>query len=586
LLAQVNEGLAVLTRTGKFEEIYQRWFRHIEPKRYSVSQVMGAVAAGLALALIVAIWATMRQRALRQRIAGQAQALRASEERYRGLFDGAHDGLLVLEFIADRGELLVEQTNPAARRLLQTGSGPAPGAKLRNVLAPDPALFERLTGAIRSRQAIEFEHEKPGAAGWWRVSVSPLESKVLVWLTDITEQTQVRRTLQRQDEHLRNSQKLEAIGTLAGGIAHDFNNLLTTILGNTQLMLLDISPSRPEADSLKQIEKASRRARQLVQQILTFSRQTKASRQAIKLGPLIDEVIDFLRAVARGTVEFEHHRLPGGSEIPADAAQVHQVLMNIGTNAVQAMRGSTGRLTFSEELVSADAALREQLPGLKAGRYLRVAVRDTGPGMSPEILARIFEPFFTTKPAGEGTGLGLSVVHGIMQQHGGAVTVYSEPGRGTCFHLYFPLATGVTNPGLEEKAPVVPAGRGQRLLFVDDDPVILETVRKILLRLGYEVSAHLRADDALVEFEAAPQRFALVLSDLTMPGSNGLQLASRIRTRSTELPVVLISGFWSENDLAATRTLRIAATLYKPITYELLGRTLAEHLPRNGTHST
>ncbi|HET7535299.1 MAG TPA: ATP-binding protein, partial [Candidatus Didemnitutus sp.] len=586
LLAKVNEGLANLVRTGKFDAIYQRWFGHIEPASYSGTQVMGAVAAGLALALLVALWATFRQRALRQRIAGQAQALRASEERYRGLFEGAYDGLLVLDFGSERGELLIEQTNPAARRLLQTGSGPAPGTKLRNVLVNDPALLERLNGAMRNRQAIEFEHEKPGATGWWRISVSPLGNKVLVWLTDITEQTQVRQRLQKQDEHLRNSQKLEAIGTLAGGIAHDFNNLLTTILGNTQLMLMDLPPNRPEAESLGQIEKASRRARLLVQQILTFSRQAKASRQAVRLGPMIDEVVAFLRAVARGTVEFEHVSLAAAPEIPADPTQVHQVLMNLGTNAVQAMRGTTGRLTFTEELVTVDAALVAQQPELKPGRYLRVTVRDTGPGMSPEIVARIFEPFFTTKPAGEGTGLGLSVVHGIMQQHGGAVTVYSEPGRGTCFHLYFPLATTVAIAGTEERAPAVPAGAGQRLLFVDDDPVILETVRKILQRLGYEVSAHLRADDALVEFEAAPDRFALVLSDLTMPGLNGLQLATRVRARRAELPVMLFSGFWSEADLAATRTLGVTATLYKPISYEILGRSLAQHLPRNATVSS
>ncbi len=585
LLAQVNEGLAVLVRTGKFDEIYRRWFGHIEPGKYSVTQVVEAVAVGLALALLVAIWSSMRQRKLRQRIAGQAQALRASEERYRGLFEGAYDGLLVLDAGAER-ELVIEQTNPAARRLLQTGSGPAPGAKLRGVLGADAALYERLTGAIRTHQAIEFEHEKPGAAGWWRVSVSPLGSKVLVWLTDITEQTEVRQRLQKQDEHLRNSQKLEAVGTLAGGIAHDFNNLLTTILGNTQLMLLDMAPGRPEADMLKQIEKASRRARQLVQQILTFSRQTQASRQAVRLGPLIDEVIDFLRAVARGTVEFEHRGLSTAPEVPADPAQVHQVLMNIGTNAVQAMRGASGRLSFAEELVTVDAALRAQHPELKPGRYVRVAVRDTGPGMTPDIVARIFEPFFTTKPAGEGTGLGLSVVHGIMQQHAGAVTVYSEPGRGTCFNLYFPLATSQTNSGFEESAPAVPTGAGQRLLFVDDDPVIVNTVRKILLRLGYEVSAHQRPDDALLEFETTPGRFALVLSDLTMPGSNGLQLATRVRARRPDLPVILFSGFWSESDLAAARLLRVTATLYKPVSYEILGRTLAEHLPRNTVPAT
>jgi two-component system cell cycle sensor histidine kinase/response regulator CckA len=580
LLAQVNEGLAILVRTGRFDGYYRKWFAHVEPSRYTLEQVLMAVAVGLALALLVVLWAAARQRRLRRQIARQAAELQAGEERYRSLFEGTPDGLLVLETAATSGAVVVVQANPAARRLLQTGSGPAPGARLHHVLSADAALADRLTAASRQGEATEFEHEKPGAAGWWRVSVSPLGPRFLVSLRDITEQTQARLRLQHQEDRMRHSQKIEAIGTLAGGIAHDFNNLLTAIIGNTQLSLMNLPPGHPEVESLEQVLKAGRRAQQLVKQILAFSRRSEASRQAVKISPLVEEVMGFLRAVARGTVEFAHRAGPAETEILADPAQVHQMLMNIGTNALQAMRGTQGRLLFTEEEIVLEAGTTLQ-PDLKPGRYLRIGVADTGPGMSREVMDRIFEPFFTTKPMGEGTGLGLSVVHGIMQQHDGAVTVTSELGRGTHFHLYFPLATArPEEPAAEAHATTVPFGQGQSILFVDDDASIVETVRKVLQRLGYTVSAHLRAEDALAEFEATPDRFALVLSDLTMPGTNGLQLASRVRARRPQIPLVLVSGYWPESDLGEARRLRVSATLHKPLSYESIGRIAADHVAR------
>ena len=579
LLARINEGLAVLVRTGRFDALYRKWFGHVEPVGYTLEQVLLAVAGGLSLALAVALWAAVRQRRLRRQIIRQAAELQASEERYRGVFEGAPDGLLVLEPAARPQDTTIVQVNPEARKMLQTGSGPAPGARLRGVLGGDARLLEQILAAVTAGRAAEFEHERPGASGWWRVSVSPLGARFLLALQDITTQTLDRQRLRQQEEHMRHSQKIEAIGTLAGGIAHDFNNLLTAIMGNTQISLMNLPPDHPETGSLEQVLKASRRAQQLVKQILTFSRRSEASRQTVRVRPLVEEVIGFLRAVARGAVEFEHHSTAGELRILADPAQIHQVLMNIGTNALQAMRGAPGRLTFSEEVVTLEAGNLPQ-PGLRPGRHVHVTVRDTGPGMSREIMERIFEPFFTTKPMGEGTGLGLSVVHGIMQQHDGAVTVDSEPGRGTTFHLYFPTVDDSGAAAGEDPGAPVPAGRGQFVLFVDDDPAIVEAVRKILQRLGYAVSAHLRADEAVAEFEATPDRFALVLSDLTMPGVNGLQLAARVRALRPQLPLVLTSGFWGEADLAEARRLQVTATLHKPLTYEMIGRTMAAHLPR------
>jgi two-component system, cell cycle sensor histidine kinase and response regulator CckA len=311
--------------------------------------------------------------------------------------------------------------------------------------------------------------------------------------------------LQQQEEHLRRTQKLEAVGTLAGGIAHDFNNVLTAIVGNTELGLAALPRDHPAAGSQRQVLKAAMRARDLVQQILAFSRRTESSRRPVAVETVVDETIGFLTSVTRGAVEYEHVRADRLPLIVADAGQVHQVLMNIGTNAVQAMRGRHGRLVFREEVVAAGAELPSPHPALKPGTYVRITIQDTGPGMTPEVLERIFEPFFTTKAPGEGSGLGLSVVHGIMQQHGGAVTVYSEPGRGTSFGLYFPIAPADAVPaeGADRDEPLA-RGAGELVLLVDDDRATLEPVRRVLEQLGYRVAAHHRPTEALADFQARP----------------------------------------------------------------------------------
>ena len=575
LLARLNEGLATLVHTGRYDELYQKWFGSVAPMGYSTEEIIGAVAFGLALALAVALWAALKQARLRRQIARQAEELRRSEERHRAIFEGSHDALLLLRPGA-RG-WVAEQINPAGRRLFSPlGDEVAP--TLERVCGMDAALAVRLEQAAARRETEEFEHARAGG-GWLRVGVGPLGEAMLVRVADVSDAVEARERMRVQEEHLRQRQKLEAVGKLASGVAHDFNNLLTAIMGNTDLALRATPANERIRGHLETVMKASFRARDLVRQILTFSRQTEPRRERVELAPLIEETMNLLRTLARGTVEFELELPAGLPPLWADAAQLHQVMMNLGTNAVQAMRGRPGRLSVRAERVEIGEELRAQHPGLKPGVYVRVGVQDTGTGMAPEVLRRVFEPFYTTKATGEGTGLGLSVVHGIMQGHGGAVTVYSQPGRGTLFHLYFPVGE-VEGLGAVEAVPRAPTGRSERVLLVDDDAAIVTMATTILESLGYRVVAHQDPRKAWAEFAGAPDDFALVVSDLTMPGHSGLDLLARVRERDPARPFVLTSGFFSEQERAAAQALRVTVLLPKPLSVDSLGLAVAQALGR------
>jgi len=564
LLAKVNEGLAILVRTGRYNEIYRKWFGHLQPEGYSALHVMLAVMGGLVIALLVSLWAVIRLRRLQARLVLQADELRT-------VFDGAHDGLLVVERSAT-DSFSLRRINPAGLRLLGLGGAPAAGTSLASLFRHDAALLEKLTAPVS--HVVNFEYELPDAAGWWQVTICPIGASVLVSLGDISDQVRARQQLEQQQQRMLQAQKLEAIGTLAGGIAHDFNNVLTAILGHTELSLLSLPPSRPEAESLQQVMRAGRRARQLVQQILAFSRRAEPSRQAVDLATIVKETGELLHVLGRGAVKLETKFSADVPPVFADPVQVHQVLLNIGTNAVQALRGVGGTVTFSLSAVDTSSGL-SSVAALAPGRYVRIGVQDNGPGMPAEVQARIFEPYFTTKAPGEGTGLGLSVAHGIVQQHGGAITVYSQPGRGTLFHIYLPAATSDLPAGKAARAEI-PRGQGQQVLVVDDDPVVLNTARHALLRLGYTPCAFERADAALAEFEARPAAFVAVFTDLTMPGMNGLQLTAQIRARDSRLPVLLASGFFTEAEEQEAAKLRVTRLVAKPYSLENLSEVMAD----------
>ncbi|NTV42842.1 MAG: response regulator, partial [Syntrophobacteraceae bacterium] len=366
------------------------------------------------------------------------------------------------------------------------------------------------------------------------------------------------------EKQLRQSQKMEAIGTLAGGIAHDFNNILGAIMGYTE-MSLDMVPKGSLAQlNLDQVLKAANRAKDLVRQILLFSRRGEQERQQLLVMSTIKEALKLLRASLPATVEIRRIVTAHPDiQILGDPTQIHQVMLNLCTNAAHAMREKGGTLDVEvaeEELAAADLASE---PGLRPGSYVRLTVRDTGHGIERQLLDRIFEPFFTTKGPFEGTGMGLAVVHGIVKRHDGFIRVSSEVGKGTGFDLYFPKFANAEALRASD-APEIPRGHG-RILFVDDEAALTRLAREMLESLGYEVTVENGAIEALETFEGRANAFDLVITDYTMPRMTGLELAGAILAIRPEIPVILCSGYSDMISEEKIREAGIREFIMKPV---------------------
>jgi len=385
--------------------------------------------------------------------------------------------------------------------------------------------------------------------------------------TDITEQKRAQQLLRESEERARQAQKLEAIGLLASGVAHDFNNLLATILGNTQLALADTVDGHPARESLHEISTASLRARSLVQQILSFARHQPQQRRVIELAPNLEEAHNFLRAILPAAVELVFSMDAATPPVLADATQVYQLIANLCTNAWHAFEGSPGRIEVGLRSVTLDAAAAGSHPGLKPGRFACLSVTDNGKGMDTAVLERIFDPFYTTKEPGAGLGLGMSVVHGIVRSHDGAITVASTPGVGTTIEVYFPATAGnVEVPQAPATAPQ--RGAGQHILYLDDEGPLVFLATRMLQRLGYRVSGYTRAENALQDYRDSPAQFDLAITDLNMPTLSGIEVATELLRLRPELPVVLCSGHVTEELVQRARSAGICEVLYKPGTIE------------------
>jgi PAS domain S-box-containing protein len=496
------------------------------------------------------------------------EALRESEEKHRIVLETSMDPIVVYDT-----EGKVTYFNPAFTRIFGWTLEECLGKKM-DLFVPEDAWSEtqKMVEKVLAGESFSgFEtrrytkdgniiHVNMSAAIYKDTIGKPIGS--VINLRDITEQKNLESQLQQ-------AHKMESIGTLAGGIAHDFNNILSSVFGFTELALDDAKRGTLQHKHLQEILIAGDRAKNLVKQILTFSRQVDQEQKPIQVKPIVKEALKLLRASIPTTIDIKEN-VKSNSLVIGDSTQIHQVLMNLCTNAAHAMEDDGGLLTASLSNVELDSEFVSNHPNLKPGPYINLTVTDTGHGISPDVMEKIFDPFFTTKEEGKGTGMGLSVVHGIVRSHEGDIYVYSEPGEGSTFKVYLPAIERRLKPEDRIEKPI-PTGT-ERILFVDDEPAIVNMGKQILASLGYNVVIRTSSIEALEYFKAQPDKIDLVITDMTMPKMTGEVLANELRRVRSDIPVILCTGFSARMDEKNPMDMGIQAFVSKPV----LKREIAE----------
>jgi len=369
---------------------------------------------------------------------------------------------------------------------------------------------------------------------------------------------------------------MESIGTLAGGIAHDFNNILFPIVGHTEMLLEDVSEDSPFRASLNEIYTGALRASELVKQILTFSRQESGELKLMKMQPIIKEALKLIRSTIPTTIEIKQNISPACGVIKADPTKIHQIIMNLSTNAYHAMEEIGGELKVSlNELELSTLDLIN--PDMATGVYVCLTVSDTGKGMDKNVINKIFDPFFTTKEKGKGTGLGLSVIHGIVTSMNGAIQVYSEPGKGTVFNVYIPVEKSYFTEQISNSNVKIQGGT-EKILLVDDEETIISMERLMLERLGYHVTSRTSSIEALEAFRAAPDKFDLVITDMAMPNMPGNKLSAELIKIRPDIPILLCTGFSETMSEEKAVSIGIKGFLWKPIIIKDLAKKIREVL--------
>ncbi|MEH0023117.1 MAG: transporter substrate-binding domain-containing protein [Desulfobacter sp.] len=411
-------------------------------------------------------------------------------------------------------------------------------------------------------------------------SVSPIVGHdgdamgIVLVFRDVTEKLEM-------ETELRHAHKMEAIGNLAGGIAHEFNNVLSIIIGNTELSIDDLEqqqPQHPVSDKLKEVTRASLRARDVVKQLLSFSRKIDIRQEPVDLSHIIEESLKLLRASIPSFIRIREAFPPEVNTVVADAIQIHQLLINLCNNASQAMDRDGGDLTITLENMDLDTGAASRHPDLSPGPYVRLGVSDTGHGIPADITDRIFDPYFTTKPVGKGTGMGLAVVHGIVKSHNAAIIVNSSPGKGSTFYVYFPASGEPAAPDTNQpQAPTHTEGAG-RLLFVDDEPAIVKYGTTLLDRMGYQVTSDTDPIRILERFRMDPDAYDLVISDMTMPGMTGERLAGEMMEIRPDIPIIICTGFSEKISPDAAKKMKIKGLLSKPVDKDTLGTAIRDIL--------
>jgi PAS domain S-box-containing protein len=423
---------------------------------------------------------------------------------------------------------------------------------------------------VRHAKPLRFETSVPagGTLSWYLKHKRRLEvlSEVFVvgMNVDITEQKRAQALIAETEARRLQSEKMEALGTLAGGIAHDFNNLLSIITSSAVLAMDDLPPDHPGRRPLAEINKAAKRASELVRRILIYTRQGESRREPVDLSFVVDEAMQLIGPTLPRLIDVESHLAPGLPAVMADATAIHQVMINLLSNAAHAMEGKVGRIVVTTEEVRV-----EHSPAMRAGRYVGLSVADTGNGMDRATLERAFDPFYTTKPPGQGTGLGLSIVLGVVRSHGGDVKIDSAPGRGTVVALYFPPACEESSPpSREELTEGNDTTRDGSVLYVDDEEALVFLTKRLLGRLGYRVTGCTDPKAALIQFEQDPDRYDIVITDLSMPGMSGFHLAESILRIRHDMPVILVSGYVAAEQIELAAELGVREVIMKPDTVE------------------
>ncbi len=496
-----------------------------------------------------------------------------------------------IEAVLKTGNYRVLSTN-SARQALTLIHAESPDLVILDLMMPVMTGFEILDAVDRERCDAAFiivtgensldsaiKAIRKGASDYLRKPFEPDE--LIIRVDNVLKQQQMQRdhvcvaAEKRQLEHqLRQSQKMEAIGTLAGGIAHDFNNVLSIILGNTELALADVSKEHSAHQNLERILTASLRAREMIQQLLSFSRKEESGRKPIVLNTVIAESVKLMRASLPTNISIELDICDTECTTVADASQIHQIMLNLCTNAAHAMTPDGGCLTIQLEPAEVDGASAADAISVVPGNYARLIVADTGHGIDKAIIDRIFDPYFTTKETGKGTGMGLSVVHGIVKSSGGAIKVFSSPGRHTAFHLYLPVVeTVIDAEPADLEGHQLPGGH-EHILIVDDEEMLVDMMRQVLEQLGYTVSAHTDSQTALKAVQACPQVYDLLITDMTMPGMTGIELTQAVKALRSNLPVILCTGFNEQVSEQNIQSLGIQSLIMKPVGMQHLAETI------------
>ncbi|MBW2427382.1 MAG: cache domain-containing protein, partial [Deltaproteobacteria bacterium] len=519
-------------------------------------------------------------RMIRERVTAE-DALRKSERNYRELVQSANSIIMRMDtegtvtFFNNYAQNFFgySEADILGKNVIGTIVPPIDlaGLDLRQMIKDIGVHPERYVS--NENENIRRDGERVRVA-WMNKAITDDKSRVKEILCvgiDVTEKWQL-------EKRLAQAQKMEAIGTLAGGIAHDFNNILSAIMGYTELVLIDIPQDSAVRENLKQVLKAGGRAKELVRQILTYSRQREREMQPVKINLIVSESLKLLRASLPSTIQI-NNSLKSNLTVMSDPTNMHQVIMNLCTNAGHAMQENGGLLEVGLSDVDIDADFAKHHPGLNPGKFVRLTVSDTGHGMSPEVRERIFDPFFTTKKKEKGTGMGLSVVHGIVKSHGGTLTVDSIPGQGSVFKAFFPAIESEWVPQ-NEPADLMVTGT-EHILFVDDEAFQADIAKQMLSRLGYRLTVRTSSVKALELFRNTPDEFDLVVTDMTMPHMPGDTLARELISIRQDIPIIVCTGYSDRINSEIAKEIGISELVMKPVVMKEIATTIRRVLDKN-----